>query len=165
MKKERLETTTYASPSSQTGDVSKGSAAVIDLSTSSSSSSSDSDFDVDAVVEGICARSGKGGGFRKKRKMSELGEVLPVGIFDPAAPLMLPEANREVALPESGMDVAVSSCKQFWKAGDYEGAPCGDWDSSAGNLIFHKSSCTLILCVSLSRKDVFFLLFSLDKKI
>ncbi|KAF3438470.1 hypothetical protein FNV43_RR21232 [Rhamnella rubrinervis] len=131
MKTERLETTTYTSPSSRTGDVLKGHARVIDLSTSSSSSDSD---DVDAVLEGIRASIGKDGGFRKKRKMSELGEVLPVGIFDPARPLLLPEANREVALPESGMNMAVSSCKQFWKAGDYEGAPCGDWDSSAGGM-------------------------------
>jgi hypothetical protein len=27
------------------------------------------------------------------------------------------------------------SIKQFWKAGDYEGAPHANWDLSSGNLL------------------------------
>lgn len=137
VKKETLQATSSAEaqPGSRTGDVPKALATVIDLSSSSSSSGSSdgSDSDVDAVVEGICAIVGEdGGGSRKKRKMGEVGEVLPIGVLDPAAALTLPEASREIALPELSTEVAVSSCKQFWKAGDYEGARCADWDSSAG---------------------------------
>lgn len=99
---------------------------VIDLGSSSSSSSSDSDSDSDlGEVEGVVS---------KKRKMNELGVVLPVGFLDPLPALMLPESDVAGDRRESSLKVSVAqSCKQFWKAGDYEGAPCGDWTSSSGN--------------------------------
>lgn len=34
--------------------------------------------------------------------------------------------------PPSSSSGRVGSCKQFWKAGDYEGAPGGNWDLSSG---------------------------------
>ncbi|EOA18230.1 hypothetical protein CARUB_v10006721mg [Capsella rubella] len=34
--------------------------------------------------------------------------------------------------PSSGVSGRVGSCKQFWKAGDYEGAPGVNWDLSSG---------------------------------
>ena len=118
-------------------------AVVIDIDSSSSSSSSDSDSDSDDAVS-VENGDGGDGGFvlKKRRKMNEVGVVLPVGFLNPITPLMLPESNvAAVDRPESSSKVVSSSqgCKQFWKAGDYEGASGGDWVSSSGNffLIFY----------------------------
>ncbi|XP_047957119.1 protein MICRORCHIDIA 7-like isoform X1 [Salvia hispanica] len=90
--------------------------AFIDLS----SSDSDSDDDDNA---------------RKKRRMAE-SAVLPVGFLDP-----LPQPSTEqlpLALPSTAAPAhAVSAApiaKQFWKAGDYEDAPSGDWGYSNGGM-------------------------------
>ncbi|PON95717.1 Histidine kinase-like ATPase, C-terminal domain containing protein [Trema orientale] len=108
---------------------------VIDVdssSSSSSSSSSDSDSGSDDDVSG---GTGAGGSLlKKRRKLNELGVVLPVGFLDPLPPLMAPETDAVVDPRESGLKVSSQSCKQFWKAGDYEGAPCGDWASSSGGM-------------------------------
>lgn len=87
---------------------------VIDICSSSDDSASDSDPDQDDAVSG---------GASKKRKLSDAGAeaVLPLGVFVPPAPLMT------VAPVTQGS-------KQFWKAGDYEGAPCGNWEPSSGNV-------------------------------
>lgn len=107
------------------GSVSKKPPPVIHLDSSSSSSSSGSDQgseDESVSGENVTA---------KKRR---LDVVLPVGFLDPLPPLAVAPPPTETPR-ESGLEVASSSqgCKQFWKAGDYEGAPCGDWDSSSGN--------------------------------
>ncbi|KAL0738932.1 hypothetical protein Bca4012_015142 [Brassica carinata] len=67
----------------------------------------------------------------------ELAVVLPEG-FDQSIPP--PPVNLTHAFPAdpcnngfSNMPSGrVGSCKQFWKAGDYEGAPGGNWDLSSG---------------------------------
>ncbi|XP_048330184.2 protein MICRORCHIDIA 7 [Ziziphus jujuba] len=145
VKKERVETTPQvaAAPeptSSRSGDVSKCTPTVIDLdssSSSSSSSSSDSDSDdEEALLETIGINVGEDGGLRKKRKLNELGVGFPVGFDDIIAPLLLPEPEKAGELqeqPSVNATVAVGN-KQFWKAGDYEGAPCSDWDSSSGGM-------------------------------
>lgn len=53
----------------------------------------------------------------------------------------IPSRQAIVALPATPCTVvppptfspSLGSCKQFWKAGDYEGATGGDWEVSAGN--------------------------------
>ncbi|KAF8408455.1 hypothetical protein HHK36_007608 [Tetracentron sinense] len=95
---------------------------VIDLS-SSDSDSDDSDFD--SAIEPFGKRSrgwnGLNGDSWKKQKLDDLGVVLPLGFLDPLPPveaLSLPEP-----LPHSQSTVVVKGCKQFWKAGDYDGGP------------------------------------------
>ncbi|KAL1541809.1 protein MICRORCHIDIA 7-like [Salvia divinorum] len=83
-----------------------------------SSSDSDSDSDDNA---------------RKKRRLAE-SAVLPVGFLDP-----LPQPSTEqlpLALPSTATAHAVAApiAKQFWKAGDYEDAPSGDWGYSNGGM-------------------------------
>ncbi|KAJ4899534.1 hypothetical protein Rs2_13485 [Raphanus sativus] len=67
----------------------------------------------------------------------ELAVVLPEG-FDQSIPPPVnlthaftadPCSNNVFSNMPSGR---VGSCKQFWKAGDYEGAPGGNWDLSSG---------------------------------
>lgn len=105
------------------GGVSKKPPPVIHLD-SSSSSESDQDSEDESVL-------GENGTAKKRR----LDVVLPVGFLDPLPPLAVAPPATETPR-ESGLEVASSSqgCKQFWKAGDYEGAPCGDWDSSSGGM-------------------------------
>ncbi|KAM0979261.1 hypothetical protein ACFX13_015427 [Malus domestica] len=107
---------------------------VICLSTSSdSSSSSDSDSDDSADGGG-----GASGGLAKKRKLDGMGVGFPVGFLNPLPPeevgRLLPAPEAAVARRKEGRVVSRSNCKQFWKAGDYEGAPCANWDSSAGGI-------------------------------
>ncbi|KAL2459613.1 protein MICRORCHIDIA 7-like [Forsythia ovata] len=60
--------------------------------------------------------------------------VLPVGFLDPLPGKEQVSRESEAALalpaPPRRNDVVVSGCKQFWKAGDYDGAPSGDWEST-----------------------------------
>ncbi|KAF8054624.1 hypothetical protein N665_1322s0008 [Sinapis alba] len=67
----------------------------------------------------------------------ELAVVLPEG-FDQSTP---PPVNLTHTFPPDPCNNVfsnvssggrVGSCKQFWKAGDYEGAPGGNWDLSSG---------------------------------
>ncbi|GFZ17346.1 hypothetical protein Acr_26g0006160 [Actinidia rufa] len=82
-----------------------------------------------------------------RKTMEDLGMVLPLGFLDPLppkyaaspSPLLLPAVSRPQ--PANGKGnlngrVNFGSSKQFWKAGDYEGAPHGDWDASSGPLGF-----------------------------
>lgn len=97
-------------------------------------SSGGSDSDSDAVP-------------RKKVKVSEkttkMMELDGLGlVVQPGFLRVLPPSEAASALASPTLDVCFgvraasgqSSCKQFWKAGDYEGAPSGDWGSSTGNL-------------------------------
>ncbi|XP_019175503.1 PREDICTED: protein MICRORCHIDIA 7-like isoform X1 [Ipomoea nil] len=79
---------------------------------------------------------------RKKQKSAETSSVaLPLGFLDPLhepveQPLLLPppapaETSSGRAVPTC---IVETSSKQFWKAGDFEGAPRGDWVSSSGGM-------------------------------
>ncbi|CAK9330319.1 unnamed protein product [Citrullus colocynthis] len=119
----------------------------IELSSDSESDSEDSEQEVVDGILGEGTRSiglpnGVDGGFSKKRRLNELEVVKPLGFLPPAA---LDQKNSmAVILPSSaeactGQEMRTSNangsaCKQFWKAGDYEGAPCSNWDSSSGGM-------------------------------
>ncbi|KAE9446040.1 hypothetical protein C3L33_21999, partial [Rhododendron williamsianum] len=70
--------------------------------------------------------------------------VLPLGFLDPLppinapSPLCLPSNNAQSPLPlaqgKSNAVANVGGCRHFWKAGDYEGTPTGDWESSSGGM-------------------------------
>ncbi|XP_024972672.1 protein MICRORCHIDIA 7-like isoform X2 [Cynara cardunculus var. scolymus] len=64
-----------------------------------------------------------------KRKKGADGVVLPAGFLDP-----LP--RKDAALQHAkGNNVSNDrSCKQFWKAGDFEGCSGGDWNTSSGGM-------------------------------
>ncbi|KAG9445827.1 hypothetical protein H6P81_011955 [Aristolochia fimbriata] len=118
--------------------------AVIDLD---SSDESDSDAD-DGVENGAWSRKRDGGndgeGSRKRMRLEDAAVVLPLGFLDPLPPeerLLLPEPKPIAEAPpleaseslealaaleappglEAPASVSVSKCKQFWKAGDYDG--------------------------------------------
>ncbi|CAN7119250.1 unnamed protein product [Brassica rapa subsp. narinosa] len=72
---------------------------------------------------------------------NELAVVLPPEGFDqPVPPVNMTHTfpadpcNAFSQMPAAGVSSSgrVGSCKQFWKAGDYEGAPGGNWDLSSG---------------------------------
>ena len=92
---------------------------------------------------------GVNGGMSRKRKVDDMGLIVPLGFLSPlppAAPPGLPEPRPQLPQPEVQAvsrpskvngDVSVQagqSCKQFWKAGDYEGASRVDWDSSSAGM-------------------------------
>lgn len=54
-------------------------------------------------------------------KRQKVNVSLPPGFLDPIPPA-----------PLAAVPVSTQGSKQFWKAGDYEGAPCGKWDSNTG---------------------------------
>ncbi|XP_054821860.1 LOW QUALITY PROTEIN: protein MICRORCHIDIA 7-like [Prosopis cineraria] len=127
---------------------------VIELS--SSSSDSDSDVDLDSLIgTNIVSAFSRGetgtrgasvanhGGILKKRKTNEGGIVLPLGFLSPLPSetsqptlrLPAPELPSTSIHANGSRDLNVrskaQSCKQFWKAGDYEGAISDGWDSSS----------------------------------
>lgn len=117
----------------------------IDLSSDSEPDSEDSEQEVvDGILGGVTRSvglpNGVDGGFLKKRRLNELEVVLPLGFLPPAAPdethaieVSLPPSDEAATIQETRITNAnASACKQFWKAGDYEGAPCSNWDSSSG---------------------------------
>ncbi|XP_004298543.1 PREDICTED: uncharacterized protein LOC101292116 [Fragaria vesca subsp. vesca] len=94
---------------------------VIALDTSSSSES-DSEENESAVS----------GRVLKKRRLSEMGVIMPV--LDPQPSEQdLPRTLTAAPAAGKGM-VSVNYCKQFWKAGEFEAVPCGDTESSAGGM-------------------------------
>ncbi|GAV81580.1 HATPase_c_3 domain-containing protein [Cephalotus follicularis] len=116
---------------------------VIDLTSSSSSSSSesDSDDDSDSGPEAKRARVWADGAASttKKRKLENLDVVLPAGFLAPLPPeepiSVSPVAvERPQPVVSASLSLIGQSCKQFWKAGDYTGGPCGDWDMVSGGL-------------------------------
>ncbi|KAL9335424.1 hypothetical protein Peur_072605 [Populus x canadensis] len=128
--------------------------AVIELSSSSESSSgsgseSESEMDGNSVISKRPRGSSgvkKGGTEKKKRRrkrkrnFEDLGVVLPLGFLAPITPPPDSETPSEARMMavESTESRRVSltgqSSKQFWKAGDYEGAPRANWDSSFGGM-------------------------------
>ncbi|KAI4336352.1 hypothetical protein L6164_014889 [Bauhinia variegata] len=128
---------------------------VIELSTSSSSSSdSDPDDDLDNIIGSAVNQPFSGSQTNtddrvmtsKRRKANDAGVVLPLGFLNPL-PLQPPPGMPQPIALIPGPDLPSTSghsngnansslsanarCKQFWKAGDYEGAPRGDWDTSS----------------------------------
>jgi hypothetical protein len=127
VKQELVAPWSAAERGSRNGDVATEPLPVIELS------DSDSDDNNDTV-------SRKRARVSTVRDLKELGVVVPTGFLQAlpaAADMALTRRQSAATLAESWQ----SSCKQFWKAGDYEGGSGGDWDSSSGN--------TLLLSVSL----------------
>ncbi|XP_028766148.1 protein MICRORCHIDIA 7 [Neltuma alba] len=124
-----------------------------------SSSDSDSDIDLDnligsRIVPALSRREtgtdgalvANHGGISMKRKTDEGGVHLPLGFLgslhsetpQPMLRLPAPELpSTSIHANGNGYLNARSnakSCKQFWKAGDYEGASSDAWDSSSGGM-------------------------------
>jgi hypothetical protein len=102
-------------------DVAKEPLSVIELSDSDSDSDDNND-----TVSRKRARVSKG------RVLKESGAVVPTGFLQAlpaAADMALTRRQSDATLASSWQ----SSCKQFWKAGDYEGSSRSDWDSSSGS--------------------------------
>ncbi|XP_061349529.1 protein MICRORCHIDIA 7-like isoform X2 [Gastrolobium bilobum] len=115
---------------------------VIELSSGSSSSDSDSDVDLDSVIASAAQTGVSGESPRKKRKMDDVGVVLPVGFLSPLPPAPFPPPQPLLSLPapewasasaassNRSASLVLNSPKQFWKAGDYDGAPVCGFDTS-----------------------------------
>ncbi|KNA08584.1 hypothetical protein SOVF_161360 [Spinacia oleracea] len=65
-------------------------------------------------------------------KRQKVNVSLPPGFLDPIPPL--PDSSILLPAPLAAVPVSTQGSKQFWKAGDYEGAPCGKWDSNTGGM-------------------------------
>lgn len=123
---------------------------IVDLLSSDSdsdSSSSDDDSRTDSNA-------------KKKRKVTDGGfdGVLPLGFLDPL-PSKQTNGQLPLALPAPRGDAIVGvTAKQFWKAGDYESAPSGDWGSSNGEF----SLSLLISCMLFFSLNFSVLFFVLD---
>lgn len=115
--------------------------------------------DSDLVEQDVQRRYNSGGAKRprgssasdmnnaKKPTADELKFVLPEGFGQPIPPPphvshTIPADPCNVFTTEASSG-RVGSCKQFWKAGDYEGAPGGNWDLSSGKTKFSYSNSTV----------------------
>lgn len=122
---------------------------VINLSSSSSSGSdagSDSDSDVGELDSVIANAVQSGGGSpTKKRKVNHSDVVLPIGFLSPLRPPPPPSSQQPqplLTLPPPAWastsaapfnrTVTLQGCKQFWKAGDYDGSPGTAFEASTG---------------------------------
>lgn len=117
--------------------------------------SSDDDSDIGEIAAGNFvgvkrARDTLGGSsevdrnnVKKLTTVDELAVVLPEGFGQsnppvnvahaiPANPCNVFRPMSPPLPPSSGVSGRIGSCKQFWKAGDYEGAPGANWDLSSG---------------------------------
>ena len=107
-----------------------------------SSSDSDSDDSTSSSDDdgGVLAITGKrprvSSKKRRKKEKKDFRAALPVGFLDPLppknAPLQLLAPPKPQSASAAKANTSFDTCKQFWKAGDYEGAICGDWDTSTG---------------------------------
>ena len=91
---------------------------------------SDSDDDDHAGVQNRVRDSDDTGTPAKKQKLNGAPVSIPPGFLDPLPPL--PESSFLLPPSKSAPAASGQTCKQFWKAGDYEGAPCANWDSHTG---------------------------------
>ncbi|XWS47776.1 hypothetical protein CRYUN_Cryun13aG0014100 [Craigia yunnanensis] len=125
---------------------------IIELSSSSSDSDSSDDSDDpdenDNANDDVAGREGPEGRASKKRKVNDVDFVLPQGFLAPLPPddpapiplasdMAVAEVPATVGPLEQAASRSLSSsvrCKQFWKAGDYDGAPSPDWDLSSGGM-------------------------------
>ncbi|KAH9705504.1 protein MICRORCHIDIA 4 [Citrus sinensis] len=129
VKREILETCLTTAEPKQNDSVSNKLVPFIELSSSSESNSGSDSDDVNEDAEGAGDKSGRP---NKRRKMpQDLEVVLPVGFLEP---LPAPERLPGAAGNDKAVSVGLQSCKQFWKAGDYEGAPSGGWEFSTGGM-------------------------------
>ncbi|KAK7291536.1 hypothetical protein RIF29_06762 [Crotalaria pallida] len=116
---------------------------VINLSSSSDSDSDSEVGDLDSLIATELQRSVSGQNSSKKRKTNDAGVILPIGFLSPLPPPAAPPRQTQAVLslpaPRSnesagmGMSVASQSsggCKQFWKAGDFEGPSSSGFESS-----------------------------------
>ncbi|KAG7954194.1 hypothetical protein I3843_11G003800 [Carya illinoinensis] len=132
VKQELLENSSAAQRSAREGYVPRKPFTVIELS--SSSDGSDSDSDNDDAVSRKRARVEEKEKEMKTKTLDELGVVLPPRFLQSLPPA---DAGLALTIPETNEFVGVSawsgqsSCKQFWKAGDYEGAPSSEWGLSS----------------------------------
>ena len=137
------------------GVVAEKPASIIDLSSSSSDSDSSDDSDDpdenDNAYNAVAGVEGPEGTASKKRKLNDVDFMLPLGFLaplppdDPApVPLAYDMAVADVPATvgvgplEQAASRSLSSsglCKQFWKAGDYDGAPSTDWNLSSGIIV------------------------------
>lgn len=137
---------------------------LIDLGSTDSDSDSDSDSSSSSFSGDKRPRSPDDNGFymlKRRKKDKSSGVALPVGFLDPlpakeTAPAVTPlavapevsppavaqaveesEAIVPVSNANNGVVSAIVSCnKQFWKAGDYEGAESSNWETSTGNFVY-----------------------------
>ncbi|KAJ0112603.1 hypothetical protein Patl1_01272 [Pistacia atlantica] len=118
-----------ATPQSKRDDnVSRQIVSIFQLSSSSSSESeSDSESESESAGDPTCDANKRK---KRRKKLDDLGVALPLGF---AEPLQMSEPRREAAI-DTAVRTGLQSCKQFWKAGDYEGAPSGDWDFFSGGM-------------------------------
>ncbi|KAK8604665.1 hypothetical protein V6N13_099596 [Hibiscus sabdariffa] len=124
---------------------------VIELSSSSSDSDSSGSDDLDEndnANGAVSAGEGPEGRASRKRKIDDVDFVLPLGFLaplppdDPAPiPLATEMAVAEASTTENPLEQAATTsvsssvlCKQFWKAGDYEGGPSSSWELSTGGM-------------------------------
>ncbi|CAI8619335.1 unnamed protein product [Vicia faba] len=111
---------------------------VIDLSSSSSDSDSDSDSvgDLETLVASVVQSAESPS---KKRKVNDKVAILPAGFL---SPLPAPSQNAILSLPapewastsnrlNRNVAYTLKGCKQFWKAGDYDGSPGRGFESSS----------------------------------
>ncbi|PIA50983.1 hypothetical protein AQUCO_01100064v1, partial [Aquilegia coerulea] len=115
-----------------------------DSESSSSSSEDDSEEDNENSGNGKRSRVINGGDLSKKKKKKKqrfdnLGIVLPLGFLDPLPPpppLVEEEEEVRLPLPEPvrSSSFVIQSCKQFWKAGDYEDSSPVDAASSTSTV-------------------------------
>ncbi|XWS60228.1 hypothetical protein CRYUN_Cryun07bG0017800 [Craigia yunnanensis] len=129
-------------------------ASVIDLSSSSSDSDSSDDSDDpdenDNANSAVAGGKGPEGRASKKRKVNDIDFMLPLGFLAPLPPddpAPVPLAS-DMALADVPATVGVGPleqassrslsssglCKQFWKAGDFDGATSTAWDLSSGGM-------------------------------
>ncbi|XP_058103032.1 protein MICRORCHIDIA 7-like isoform X2 [Magnolia sinica] len=111
--------------------------AVIDLSSSSDSDSdsdSDEEFPPSAKRPRVSSDEEEGESSSiKKPKPDDLRFVLPLGFLDPLPPEDPTPLPPPQAPPQLRPKVAIRTCKQFWKAGDYEGDTVKGSESSASD--------------------------------
>ncbi|XP_068665164.1 protein MICRORCHIDIA 7-like [Aristolochia californica] len=112
--------------------------AVIDLDSSDESDSEIEDGEENGAGSRKRSTGYEGESSNKKRRLVDAAVVLPLGFLDPLPPeerLLLPEPQpepiAEAPLVEVSGPSSVSGCKQFWKAGDYEGDIVGNGGSGS----------------------------------
>ena len=111
----------------------------------------------------------------KKRRTSEAGGVvLPVGFLTPLppAPAPTPPPTAVLSLPapewasnstasraNASKSLSLNSSKQFWKAGDYDGAPLG---GSTGVFCSYEIEPFLnLLCYAMNKFNKFFIVINI----
>ncbi|KAI3802559.1 hypothetical protein L1987_30696 [Smallanthus sonchifolius] len=93
-----------------------------------SSEDDDSSSSGDKISNGKRSRVLTGGNEVRsnKRKKPDDGVVLPVGFLDP-----LPSKDATLRREEGNRVSPERRCKQFWKAGDFDGCSAGNWSGSS----------------------------------